>query len=68
MKVTFGEATLQENLDFIADALGKKIGETAKETIRRYFVNDFFKDHVQVYKKRPIYWMFTSGRQKHLTA
>lgn len=64
VKVTFGEATLQENLDFIADALGKKIGETAKETIRRYFVNDFFKDHVQVYKKRPIYWMFTSGRQK----
>ncbi|MBN6185687.1 BREX-1 system adenine-specific DNA-methyltransferase PglX [Aneurinibacillus sp. BA2021] len=64
VKVTFGEATLQENLEFIADTLGKKSGETAKETIRRYFVNDFFKDHVQVYKKRPIYWMFTSGRQK----
>lgn len=64
VKVTFGEATLQENLDFIADTLGKKSGETAKETIRRYFVNDFFKDHVQVYKKRPIYWMFTSGKQK----
>lgn len=64
VKVTFGEATLQQNLDFIADTLGKKSGETAKETIRRYFVNDFFKDHVQVYKKRPIYWMFTSGKQK----
>ncbi|MGQ4666671.1 BREX-1 system adenine-specific DNA-methyltransferase PglX [Metabacillus halosaccharovorans] len=64
VKVVFGEATLQENLDFIADTLGKKSGETAKETIRRYFVNDFFKDHVQVYKKRPIYWMFTSGKQK----
>ncbi|MBB2481352.1 BREX-1 system adenine-specific DNA-methyltransferase PglX [Bacillus sp. APMAM] len=64
VKVTFGEATLQENLDFIAETLGKKSGETAKETIRRYFVNDFFKDHVQVYKKRPIYWMFTSGKQK----
>lgn len=64
VKVTFGEATLQENLDFIADTLGKKSEETAKETIRRYFVNDFFKDHVQVYKKRPIYWMFTSGKQK----
>lgn len=64
VKVTFGEATLQENLDYIADTLGKKSGETAKETIRRYFVSDFFKDHVQVYKKRPIYWMFTSGKQK----
>ncbi|WP_449619499.1 BREX-1 system adenine-specific DNA-methyltransferase PglX [Robertmurraya sp. Marseille-Q9965] len=64
VKVTFGEATLQENLDYIADTLGKKGGETAKETIRRYFVSDFFKDHVQVYKKRPIYWMFTSGKQK----
>jgi len=64
VKVTFGEATLQQNLDFIADTLGKKSDETAKETIRRYFVNDFFKDHVQVYKNRPIYWMFTSGKQK----
>lgn len=64
VKVTLGEAMLQENLDYIADTLGKKSGETAKETIRRYFVSDFFKDHVQVYKKRPIYWMFTSGKQK----
>lgn len=64
VRVTFGEETLVENLDFIADTLGKKKGETAKETIRRYFLNDFFKDHVQTYKKRPIYWLFTSGKQK----
>lgn len=64
VKVTFSEATLDENLEFIADTLGKKNGETAKETIRRYFLNDFFKDHVQTYKKRPIYWLFTSGKQK----
>ncbi|MDR0127271.1 BREX-1 system adenine-specific DNA-methyltransferase PglX [Bacillus zhangzhouensis] len=64
VQVTFGESTLSENLDFIADTLGKKKGETAKETIRRYFLTDFFKDHVQTYKKRPIYWLFTSGKQK----
>jgi type II restriction/modification system DNA methylase subunit YeeA len=64
VKVTFGEETLEENLEFIADTLGKRNGETARETIRRYFLNDFFKDHVQTYKKRPIYWLFTSGKQK----
>jgi type II restriction/modification system DNA methylase subunit YeeA len=64
IRVTFGEETLAENLDFIADALGKKKGEVAKETIRRYFLNDFFKDHIQTYKKRPIYWLFTSGKEK----
>jgi type II restriction/modification system DNA methylase subunit YeeA len=64
VKVTFGEEALSENLEFIANTLGKKSGETAKETIRRYFLNDFFKDHVQTYKKRPIYWLFTSGKQK----
>jgi type II restriction/modification system DNA methylase subunit YeeA len=64
VQVTFGEETLTENLEFIADTLGKKNGETAKETIRRYFLNEFYKDHVQTYKKRPIYWLFTSGKQK----
>ena len=64
VRVTFGEESLSENLDFIAEILGKKNNETAKDTIRRYFINDFFKDHVQTYKKRPIYWLFTSGKQK----
>ncbi|MEC2303580.1 MULTISPECIES: BREX-1 system adenine-specific DNA-methyltransferase PglX [Heyndrickxia] len=64
VRITFGEDNLNENLDFVADALGRKKGETAKETLRRYFLNDFYKDHVQTYKKRPIYWLFTSGKEK----
>ncbi|MFF2531150.1 BREX-1 system adenine-specific DNA-methyltransferase PglX [Brevibacillus sp. NPDC058079] len=64
VKVTLGEETLAENLEYIADSLGKKDGEIAKETLRRYLLNDFFKDHLQTYKKKPIYWMFTSGKQK----
>ncbi|MFJ7368290.1 BREX-1 system adenine-specific DNA-methyltransferase PglX [Lysinibacillus sp. NPDC098008] len=64
VRVTFSDETLEENLDFIADAIGRKKTETAREAIRRYFLNDFFKDHVQTYKKRPIYWLFTSGKEK----
>lgn len=64
IKVTFGEETLSENLNYIAEILVRKSNETAKETIRRYFINDFYKDHLQTYKNRPIYWMFTSGKQK----
>jgi type II restriction/modification system DNA methylase subunit YeeA len=64
VRITFGQATLEENLEFIADTLGKRAKETARDTIRRYFLNDFYKDHVQTYKKRPIYWLFTSGKEK----
>lgn len=64
VRVTFSEETLEENLGFIAEALGRKKNETARETLRRYFLNDFYKNHVQVYKKRPIYWLFTSGKEK----
>ena len=64
ISVTFGNEILDENLDFIADTLGKKTNEMSKDTIRRYFLNDFFKDHIKIYKKRPIYWLFTSGKQK----
>lgn len=64
VQVTFSEETLEENLDFVADAIGRKKNETAREALRRYFLNDFYKDHVQVYKKRPIYWLFTSGKEK----
>jgi type II restriction/modification system DNA methylase subunit YeeA len=63
LKVTFGEDTLEENLDYIADTLGKKVSETARQAIRRYFLKDFYKDHVKVYQKRPIYWLFDSGKQ-----
>lgn len=59
----YGEETLEENLLFIAEALGKKINESATDCIRRYFIRDFYKDHLKIYKKRPIYWMFTSGKR-----
>ena len=67
LKVAFGEQTLEENLDFIAKALGNK-GDSSREIIRNYFLNDFFKDHCQTYSvtgsgKRPIYWLFDSGKQ-----
>lgn len=64
VRMTFGEEMLEENLNYISFALGRKANETSKETLRRYFLNDFYKDHVQTYKKRPIYWMFTSGKEK----
>src|SRR5699024_9126942 len=64
VKVTYGEDTLEENLNFVADAIGRRKNETAREALRRYFLNNFYKDHVQTYKKRPIYWLFTSGKEK----
>lgn len=68
LKVTFGEDALEENLDYIADSIGRRSKETAREAIRRYFLKGFYKDHVRIYKKRPIYWMFTSGRQNGFKA
>lgn len=64
VKVTYGEATLTENLDFIANALKLRTSETAQDRIRRYFVTEFITDHIKTYKKRPIYWLFTSGKKK----
>lgn len=61
VKKVYGAERLEENLDFIAKALGNK-GNTAREIIRNYFVKDFFKDHCKVYQKRPIYWLFDSGK------
>ncbi|NLM43761.1 MAG: SAM-dependent methyltransferase, partial [Clostridiales bacterium] len=55
--------TLDENIDYIAETLGRKANETSRQAIRRYFLKDFYKDHVSTYKKRPIYWLFDSGRQ-----
>ena len=65
--VVFGRETLEENLAFIAQALGNK-GKSSKEVIRNYFMNDFFKEHCKIYKKRPIYWLFDSGKQKGFKA
>ncbi len=57
----YGKATLEENLNFIADALGGK--GSSRDVIRNYFINDFYADHLKVYKKRPIYWLFDSGKK-----
>lgn len=72
LKTAFGAKSLETNLDFIAKALGNK-GDTSREIIRNYFLNDFFKDHCNTYSvtgsgKRPIYWLFDSGKQNGFKA
>lgn len=62
VKAAYGEEALEQNLRYIADALGGE-GKPAREVIRTYFLKDFFKDHCQIYKKRPIYWLFDSGKK-----
>lgn len=61
VRTVYGEETLEQNLAFIAEALGGK--GTSREVIRTYFLKDFFKDHCQTYKKRPIYWLFDIGKK-----
>lgn len=61
VRTVYGEETLEQNLAFIAEALGGK--GTSRKVIRTYFLKDFFKDHCQTYKKRPIYWLFDSGKK-----
>jgi len=68
IEVAWDKKGLDENLDFIADAIGGKSGESSREAIRRYLATDFFKDHVQTYKNRPIYWLFSSGKEKAFQA
>ncbi|WCK54750.1 BREX-1 system adenine-specific DNA-methyltransferase PglX [Aneurinibacillus sp. Ricciae_BoGa-3] len=63
LKVTFGEEPVQENLYWLAESLTLKRNETAVERLRRYFLDEFYKDHVQTYQKRPIYWLVDSGKQ-----
>ena len=67
LKAAYGADTLEENLDFIAGALGGK-GNSSREIIRSYFLKDFFKDHCKTYQKRPIYWLFDSGKQNGFKA
>ena len=71
IRTVWGNIHLEENLQFIADSLClaaikpvKKGGETSRESIRRYLSTQFFKDHLKTYKKRPIYWLFSSGKEK----
>lgn len=66
VRVVYGEDTLEENLKFISDALGGK--GTPREIIRSYFINDFFADHCKTYQKRPIYWLFDSGKKNGFKA
>lgn len=62
VKAVYGEETLEKNLEFIASVLGNK-SFSSREAIRNYFLKDFFKDHCKIYQKRPIYWLFDSGKQ-----
>ena len=66
LKTVYGADTLEENLRFISDALGGK--GSPREVIRNYFLNDFYKDHLKVYQKRPIYWLFDSGKKNGFKA
>ena len=66
VRIVYGAETLEENLKFIADALGGK--GTPREVIRSYFLNGFYADHCKVYQKRPIYWLFDSGKKNGFKA
>lgn len=66
IRAAYGAETLEENLKFIADALGSK--GTPREVIRSYFLNDFYADHCRIYQKRPIYWLFDSGKKNGFKA
>lgn len=61
VEVVYGKDTLEENLQFIADAIGGT--SSSREIIRNYFINDFYTDHIKTYQKRPIYWLFDSGKK-----
>ena len=67
VKTVYGPDTVEENLDFIANALGNK-GDTSRGVIRNYFLKDFYADHLKIYQKRPIYWLFDSGKQNGFKA
>ena len=66
IRKVYGDDTLEENLKFVADALGGK--GTPREVIRSYFLNDFYADHLKTYQKRPIYWLFDSGKKNGFKA
>lgn len=66
VETVYGKDTLEENLKYIANALGGK--GTPREVIRNYFLNDFYTDHLKIYQKRPIYWLFDSGKKNGFKA
>lgn len=63
IKIVYGEESLKDNLNFIAEALGNKDNKPSEEIIRTYFIKDFYADHLQRYQKRPIYWLMNSGKK-----
>ena len=63
VKFVYGEESLKDNLNFIAEALGNKDNKNPEEIIRGYFIKDFYKDHLQRYQNRPIYWLMNSGKK-----
>lgn len=68
VRLVFGEEDLDKNIKYIADSIGIKGNETPQDTLRRYFIKDFYKYHVKAYNKRPIYWLFRSGKRKAFNA
>jgi len=69
LTVLYGEDTLQENLRWLVDSIGGiKNNEQSSDRLRRYFADEFFKDHLKTYSKRPIYWLFDSGKKKAFRA
>ena len=68
LKTTWPPETLEDNLAWVAENLSTRKDETPRETIRRYFATSFYKDHLQTYKKRPIYWLFSSGKERAFQA
>ena len=67
LKKVFGRENFEANLEFLTDALGTR-GATPKEKLRNYFLKDFYKDHCRTYQKRPIYWLFDSGKENGFKA
>lgn len=63
IKQIYGEDSYRQNIDFIAEALGKNNNESSEETLNRYLNDGFYADHLKIYQKRPIYWLFTSGKK-----
>lgn len=63
LTAVWGKDTLDANMQWLAESLGKKASESAEDAIRSYLAKKFYKDHMQTYKKRPIYWLFSSGKQ-----
>jgi len=68
VETIWGRNYLEKNLDFVGEHIAPKSRTSSREAIRTYFVNDFYKDHYRTYKKRPIYWLFTSGKEKAFQA